>query len=114
MATAPVPPRSRRASWLNGQRRLRSVLGDLMPEEPPLDLQLVGRTLLHAAVVGGAAGLIGVAFFAALEGVQHVLLELVTGYQPLRATGEELITPLGEVGFSPLHLIVVTTLGALL
>jgi chloride channel protein, CIC family len=112
MPLGPEPPRSRRASWL-GNRRLRSVIGDLLPEDPPLDLQLVGRTLLHAAVVGVAAGLIGAAFFAVLEGVQYLLLERATGYQPLRATGEELIAH-HDGGFQPLLLILVTTVGALL
>ena len=54
----------------------------------PLDLRIVGRTLLHAALVGVAAGLMGALFFGALEWVQRFLLEDLAGYVPLRAHGE--------------------------
>src|SRR5689334_12907909 len=56
----------------------------------PLSLPLVGKTLLHAALVGGLAGVAGGAFFAALEGGQVLLLERLAGYLPLRAHGEVL------------------------
>ncbi len=36
-------------------------------QSTPLDLRIVGRTLLHAALVGVAAGLVGAAVFAASE-----------------------------------------------
>jgi CIC family chloride channel protein len=96
------------------QRRLRSMIGDLLPVEPPLDLQLIGRTLLHAAVVGVAAGLVGAGFFAALEALQHLLLEQLAGYQVLRATGEQLMPDGASGGFQPLFLVAITTVGALL
>src|SRR5690349_7248466 len=46
---------------------------------PPLDLRILGRTLLHAAVVGLSAGLVGAAFFAGLEYTQAFLLEGLAG-----------------------------------
>ena len=57
-------------------------------DRAPIDLGIVGRTLLHAAAVGVAAGLVGAAFFAGLEYVQRGLLEELAGYIPLRADGE--------------------------
>src|SRR3954470_12358693 len=57
---------------------------------PPLDLRILGRTLVQAALVGLAAGLVGAAFFAGLEHTQALLLERWAGYVPLRAHGEKL------------------------
>ena len=76
------------------------LLGDLrrrVIEQPveaiidgtPVDLRIVGRTLLHAMVVGLAAGLLGVGFVRALDGLQYLLLESLAGYVPLRTSGEE-------------------------
>ena len=45
--------------------------------------------LFHAAIVGVAAGLMGAAFFAALELVQRLVLEDLGGYRPLRAHGRD-------------------------
>jgi len=55
----------------------------------PLDLRLVGRTIMHTLAVGLAAGFIGAAFFWALEALTVVVLEDLAGYRPLRAHGEE-------------------------
>lgn len=66
---------------------MRGVLGWLRPAEP-LELQILGRTLLHAALVGLGAGLVGVAFFAGAEWLQGALLEQLAGYEQLRARGE--------------------------
>jgi len=52
---------------------------------PPVDLRLLGRTLLHAALVGVGAGLVGAAFFAGLEYTQDLLLGHLGGYAPLRS-----------------------------
>ena len=52
--------------------------------------------LLHAAIVGVAAGLMGAAFFAALEVVQRLILEDLGGYRPLRAHGETFLAELTE------------------
>lgn len=67
--------------------RVRGIVGWMRPAEP-LELQIVGRTLLHAALVGLGAGILGVLFFAGAELLQSVLLEYLAGYEPLRAHGE--------------------------
>ena len=61
-------------------------------------MQILGRTLLRAALVGVAAGLIGSLFFAGVEVVQQFVLERLCGYVPLRAAGERIP---GEVGLTP-------------
>ncbi|HVX95381.1 MAG TPA: chloride channel protein [Polyangia bacterium] len=66
----------------------RDFLTTILKEATPVDLRLVGRTLLHAAIVGVVAGLIGAAFFAGLEVVQRLILEQLAGYRILRASGE--------------------------
>src|SRR5438552_2827858 len=67
-------------------RRTRRALRSMIPDAASsVDLTIVGRTLLHAALVGAAAGLVGAAFFAGLEYVQRLLLEDLGGYHPLRA-----------------------------
>jgi chloride channel protein, CIC family len=92
----------------------RGLLATLLPEASPLDLRILGRTLLHAAVVGAAAGLVGAAFFAALEGVQRLLLELGAGYRPLRAHGENFLPHVPHGEFRPWLLLVLPAAGALL
>ena len=69
-------------------RPVKNILALIVPDEPPLELQIVGRTLLHAALVGLVAGLVGSAFLWALEHVQALTLEDLCGYIPLRAAGE--------------------------
>ena len=84
MEKRPIPP------WLDRPLRpVRQLLTLLVPDEPPLELQIVGRTLLHAALVGLVAGVVGSAFLAILEYVQGGLLETLCGYEPLRAAGEK-------------------------
>ena len=70
--------------------------------------------LLHAAAVGLAAGLIGSAFFVALELVQRLVLEDLAGYRPLRAAGETVIHDQATSAFRPWLLWVLPGLGALL
>ena len=92
----------------------REILATILREAAPADLRLVGRTLLHAAMVGAAAGLIGAGFFAALEVIQRFLLEDLGGYRLLRAHGE---TFLGEASgghvFRPWLLVLLPAVGAL-
>jgi chloride channel protein, CIC family len=76
-----------------GMSVLRSGLALLWPGAAPLELRMLGRTLLHSALVGGMAGVVGAAFFAGLEIAQRVMLDGTAGYAPLRALGE---TFLGE------------------
>jgi CIC family chloride channel protein len=87
------PPRRRKGpTWGSTGgvilRPVRNILSLIVPDEPPLELQIVGRTLLHAALVGLVAGIVGSAFLWALEHVQAILLEDLCGYIPLRAAGE--------------------------
>jgi len=81
----------------------------------PIEFQILGRVLLHAALVGAAAGLLGSLFFAGVEAVQRVGLETLTGYVPLRAAGEGI---LGEkshpTAFRPWLLLIFPAAGALL
>src|SRR5690349_2645316 len=56
----------------------------------PVDLRLVGQTLLRAALLGAVAGLAGAAFFWLTEHAQNIVLEQGAGYRSLRAKGEVL------------------------
>ena len=53
-----------------------SSLPALLADNAALDFRIVGRTLLHAAAVGVAAGVAGAALFAGLELFQRVLLKV--------------------------------------
>ncbi|MET0283034.1 MAG: chloride channel protein [Polyangiales bacterium] len=83
-------------------------------DKGPVDLRLVGQTLLRAALLGAVAGLIGAAFFWLSEHAAHLVLERGAGYRPLRAAGEVLeetgglITP-----YRPWLLAIVPAIGAL-
>ena len=83
----PTPPSEgwRGAKLFGRSTPLGAVLGAMAP---PLDLRILGRTLLHTATVGLAAGLVGAVFFAALEYAQS-FSEHLAGDAPLRAHGEE-------------------------
>src|SRR5579859_2528835 len=95
-------------------RRLTALRRLLDAAQTPLEFQILGRVLLHAALVGAAAGLMGSLFFAGVEAVQRFALEGWTGYVPLRAGGERL---LGDVAkptpFRPWLLVLVPAAGAL-
>jgi CIC family chloride channel protein len=83
-----------------------------MPEAP-LELRLLGRVLLHAALVGLAAGLVGAAFFAGLEAAQRLFLEQLAGFTPLRARGEAIVEAGTKVPFRPWVLALLPALGGL-
>jgi CIC family chloride channel protein len=91
---------------------LREGLASVLPETP-LELRIVGRVLLHAAIVGVAAGLVGAAFFAALEAGQRLLLEAGAGYAVLRAGGEARDGAAAGVPFRPWVLALLPALGGL-
>ncbi|HSC87698.1 MAG TPA: chloride channel protein, partial [Polyangiaceae bacterium] len=80
----------------------------------PLDLRIVGRTLLHAALVGIAAGLVGSLVFAAVEYLQVIVLEHWVGYRPLRAFGEEFAAGLEAAHFTPWLLVLVPAVGGVI
>jgi CIC family chloride channel protein len=81
---------------------------------PPLDLRILGRTLLHAAIVGLSAGLLGALFFAGLEYAQSFLLERLAGYTPLRAHGERIFGEATDLHLRPIVVMALPALGALL
>lgn len=93
--------------------RVRGLVGWMRPGEP-LELQILGRTLLHAAAVGLGAGIIGCAFFAGAELTQNLLLERLAGYEPLRAHGEPMWSPVAESALQLWLLALIPALGALL
>jgi CIC family chloride channel protein len=101
------------------KRRFRALASFRRPpflmfaESAPLDLRIVGRTLLHAAAVGVAAGLAGAAFFAGLEYFQRGVLEELAGYIPLRADGETFAAGSGFHVFRPWLLVLLPGLGGL-
>jgi CIC family chloride channel protein len=99
-----------RRRFPNGRR----FLANLLPDSAPLDMRILGRTLLHAALVGVGAGLIGAAFFAGLEYMQFFVLESLAGYLPLRAHGEKLIEAHGPRIFRPWLLVFLPAAGALI
>jgi CIC family chloride channel protein len=90
------------------------LLTTILKEAAPVDLRIVGRTLVHAALVGLAAGLMGAAFFAGLEVVQRLVLEDLGGYRPLRASGETFLPELSTTRvFRPWLLVIMPAVGAL-
>jgi CIC family chloride channel protein len=92
----------------------RDFLTTILKEAAPADLRIVGRMLFHAAIVGVAAGLMGAAFFAALEVVQRLILEDLGGYRPLRAHGETFLAePTNLPHFRPWLLALLPAVGAL-
>lgn len=88
-------------------------LPTLLADNAALDFRIVGRTLLHAAAVGVAAGLAGAVLFGGLELFQRVLLEGVAGYTPLRADGETLTAGAETQQFRPWILLFLPALGGL-
>ena len=81
---------------------------------PPLDVQILGRTLLHTALVGLAAGLVGAAFFAGLELAQRLFLDTLAGFSPLRAHGEKIVAEQVTAVFRPWLVVFLPALGGLL
>ncbi|MEO7111627.1 MAG: chloride channel protein [Polyangiaceae bacterium] len=91
-----VPPSERFSSGRlplsqRGFGRVRAIWRGAGIDKGPIELQLVGRMLIHSALVGAAAGLAGSIFFGMLELMQRLLLEDLGGYVPLRAAGEILL-----------------------
>src|SRR5580692_936037 len=70
------------------RRRIQALARLGSTERSPIAFQILGRILLHAALVGVAAGLFGSVFVAALDLAQRGVLEVLAGYLPLRAAGE--------------------------
>ncbi len=72
------------------RRRLLEQPVESALDQSPVDLRIVGRSLLHATFVGAAAGLVGVGFVLALDGLESLILHGGVGYVPMRAHGEDL------------------------
>lgn len=89
--------------------RLRSIFGE---SHGQLDLQLLGKVLLHAALVGLAAGGVGTAFVIACEFATSYLLEGLAGYHQLYAAGEHTVFRTGST-FRPLVFVLLPALGGL-
>ncbi len=93
--------------------RVRALFRSSSAPASPLELQLLGRMLLHSALVGVAAGIASSIFFGALEIAQHLFLEKAAGYVPLRAQGEEIISVFNLPSFRPWLIWIIPALGAL-
>ena len=106
-----TPAPSRAASPL--RRRLTTLLTLGMGDRQQVAMQLLGRVLLHAALVGAAAGLVGSLFVAGLELTQMLFLERLAGYLPLRADGEQIVQSQFLAPFRPWLLWAVPAVGAL-
>lgn len=73
--------------------KLAAIYRVIARGSPQLDLQILGKVLLHAALVGAGAGLIGALFVRGVEIVEHVVLGEIAGYMPLCAAGESCPKP---------------------
>jgi chloride channel protein, CIC family len=94
----------------------RIPLGAFAMDKGPVDLRLVGQTLLRSALLGALAGLLGGGFFWLTEHAQYWVLERGVGYRPLRAAGEVFDTAAGMEAsvYRPWLLAIVPALGALI
>lgn len=69
-------------------RPVRTLLAAVVGDEPPLELQLLGRVVLQAILVGLTVGIGGVLFLVGLDQLEHLVLDRAIGYPHLRAAGE--------------------------
>ena len=92
----------------------RDLLTTILREAPPPTCGSSGARCSTPRSSGVAAGLVGAAFFAALEFVQRLLLEDLGGYRPLRAHGETFLARARPIGrFRPWLLALLPAVGAL-
>jgi chloride channel protein, CIC family len=99
--------------WAWWMERNRAILPAIFADTAPLDLRIVGRTLLHAAAVGIACGFAGAGFFGLLEYTQTLFLQDLAGYEPLRASGETFASRGMPQVFRPWMLLLLPALGGL-
>ena len=99
--------------WAWWMERNRAILPALFADEGPLDLRIVGRTLLQAAAIGIVCGFAGAAFFGILEYTQRLFLEELAGYESLRANGETFAAAGAPRIFRPWLLLFLPALGGL-
>ena len=107
-----APLRNALTHWRTWAVRRNLVMPLALVQKAPLDLRIVGRMLLHAALVGLAAGLCGAAFFAGAEFVQFNVLEELAGYTSLRAAGETFLESNTPTNFRPWLLVILPAVGA--
>lgn len=100
-------------AMLRSARGFAGLVGWMRPSEP-LELQILGRTLLHTAAVGLGAGILGCLFFAGTGLAQHLFLEKLAGYEPLRAAGEHVYGSLELPSLRLWLLVLVPAIGALI
>jgi CIC family chloride channel protein len=95
-------------------RPVRGLVALIAPADQPLELQIVGRTLLHSAAVGLGAGILGCIFFAGAELLQTALLDMLAGYEPLHAKGERFWDIAGSTQLRLWLVLLIPAIGALL
>jgi CIC family chloride channel protein len=95
-------------------RPMRSLMRVVMGEEPPLDLRLVGRTVLEAIVVGLLVGAAGCLMLLALEFVETLVLEHLLAYPHVRAVGESSAPFLDASGVRLALVMIAPALGGLI
>lgn len=95
------------------QRMAMLVAGGLSARAP-VTLQLLGKTLLHVAVVGAAVGIASLFFVRGLDLTQQWVLTALAGYIPLRAAGEGAPELADAPTFRPWLLLVLPGIGALI
>jgi CIC family chloride channel protein len=102
------PSRPTRARW-------RRDLAAWILKDTPVDVRILGRTLLHAIGVGIGAGIVGAAFLVGLDLLNRVFLEHFAGYVGLKADGEASILGTSTPGpFRPWMLAFLPAIGALI
>lgn len=90
------------------------MLTALLSEAAPLDLRILGRMLIQAAVVGAAAGVLAAAFYWTLELGSELFLDVLAGVSPARAAGEMADKIQRAKAFRPWVLVLLPAAGALL
>ncbi|HEY8946693.1 MAG TPA: chloride channel protein, partial [Polyangiaceae bacterium] len=95
-------------------RGVLALVRRLHRSSSPIELQLLGRTLLHSVLVGATAGLVGSCLYYALELTELWMLEGLAGYQNLRAGGEQVTHAVDRPEFRPWLLALLPALGALI
>ncbi len=96
-----------------GLERGRGLLRSVMAEAVPGSFEDLGKVLLHAALVGLAAGVMALIFLGGLELVERGCMQMLAGYKPLRAQGEALLEGAATGSFRPWVLVFLPAIGAL-
>lgn len=110
---APADPKPTATRTPLPVRRNQSIISALLVDVSPIDMRLLGRTIMHAVFVGIGAGMIAVAFYACLERMDRFVLGNLAGYRALRAAGESLFGDEPTGPFRPWLLLFLPALGGL-